>query len=396
MAWKRTVTPLAAGGGLLAAAGWRFADLILEAPGEAALRDEPLEIDRCAVVAAGGDDVTLAGVDVRRAGRWGLIHAGGYGQVGAVLADTGTAVRRAFTVLAGDAPRADTDASFHAPAWPDDPSTLGRPWEEATYRSTAGALPAWLFPGEREGGTWAVFVHGRAGRRNDAFRFLGPVLGAGLTGLVISYRNDVDSLGLADGRCHLGDDEWEDVEGAVVHALASGARDVVLVGYSMGGAIVSRFLRTSAHADHVRGVILDSPVLRWQPVLWRAAEQAGVPTALLPIILPPTLALLRVRAGIDLDRLDTMKHSHRMHVPTLIVHGDADERVPIRLSRVLAERQPDVVQLLEVPGAGHVRAWNADPDAVERAVTTYLRDVMTGRTRRPRARHRVLRHLTRH
>src|SRR5690606_37187059 len=90
---------------------------------------------------------------------------------------------------------------------------------------------------------------------------------AGYTSLLISYRNDGDAPSSADHRYGLGDTEWRDVESAIRFALDSGARDVVLMGWSMGGATVLQTLTRSTFATAIRGVVLDSPVVDWVTTL---------------------------------------------------------------------------------------------------------------------------------
>ena len=61
-------------------------------------------------------------------------------------------------------------------------------------------------------------------------------------------------------------------------------------------------------------------------------------------------------------------------VPQLLVHGDADDIVPIDLARRYARRAAeggDPCELVELPGVGHEE--HLDPDTVAwRAVTTWL------------------------
>ena len=58
-----------------------------------------------------------------------------------------------------------------------------------------------------------------------------------------------------------------DVEAALLVAAERGAADVVLFGWSMGGAIALQVVARSWLADRVRAVVLDAPVLDWRHVL---------------------------------------------------------------------------------------------------------------------------------
>ncbi len=263
-----------------------------------------------------------------------------------------------------------------------DPSSAGVPWSEVTYHSSAGPMPAWRFDPPSANGTWVVFVHGRDGHRDQVLPWLSTFADHGLTTLAIAYRNDRDAPPDPDGLCHLGHTEWQDVEAAVVHALAHGANDVVLAGHSMGGAAIGAFLRTSAHADRVRGAILDAPVLHWPPAIWNGLVREGVPRAVLPVLVPAALTTMWARAGIDWDALDHVGNAADFATPMLILHGQDDERVPCGTSAAFAGARPDLVTYLPIPDAGHGQVWDADPVAVRTATTAFLSALPERRTDR--------------
>jgi pimeloyl-ACP methyl ester carboxylesterase len=150
--------------------------------------------------------------------------------------------------------------------------------------------------------------------------------------------------------------------------VASGARRLVLVGSSMGGGIVCQFLRRSQRAEHTWRVVLDAPVLDWRAAISAAARARNIPRL---------FEWLGVRAaerriGARLGELDQVAHCHRLVHPILIIHGELDASVPPAASRALVAGRPDIVQLVEVAGAGHAQAWNRDPAAYEATVTRFL------------------------
>ena len=53
------------------------------------------------------------------------------------------------------------------------------------------------------------------------------------------------------------------------------------------------------------------------------------------------------------EALDLLKAAERRHAPWLLVHGDADETVPVAEARALAERAAGTGCLIEVPEASH-------------------------------------------
>lgn len=356
------------------------------------------------------DTIQLMGVSAGIAGSWGLDFAGGFGRVDEVraLVDTeyGPAAIRPFELLDGDIPivredrRSGRDRRKGArdgdrrrtrmpPPWPvpvylspyafpDDPQILARrcgaTWSIDAVRTPSGAwLPAWRFVPPDPSSTWVVGIHGRGARRTELFRLIDICLRAGLPCLVVSYRTDAWTAAPVP-RTTLGQTEWEDVAAAVRHLVKEGADDVVLAGCSLGGAIAAQVLRRSAIAPYVRGVILDSPALTWAPIIQHVARGRRVPTAMVPVVMQAA----RLRSRIDWAVLDHLAAASDFSHPILLIHGTADTVVPVWLSDALAEARPDLVTYWRPEGAGHVTAWNHDPDGYARAVRTFL-----GKTTRP-------------
>lgn len=378
MSTRRALSTVGLGGtaALLAAAGgasWYYAGRITEPPG--LRRIVPPEQDRVEIVGAEPAALTLRGPDAARPGWWGVATEDGYARVGPPVDGTDGEVVRPVELADGRL-RAPTTGLLDAYAAPADPRLLpetGADVREVIVDGPVGPLPCWWFPAS--GPTWAVVVHGRSSVRREAFR-LAPLLHRlGLPTLAISYRNDPEGPPSPDGRSHLGATEWEDVAATVDWARRRGARDVVLVGMSMGGACAAELVRRSPLAGHVRALVLDAPVLDWGPVIRRAAVVRGLPTAVLPLLLPPTMHLAGRRSSVDWRGLRHLHDPEGFDLPTLLVHGDEDPTVPVELADAFAETRPDIVTYLRVVGAGHVRSWNHDRAGYERAVATFLTDV---------------------
>jgi uncharacterized protein len=366
-----SVAGLSTTAALAAAAGgasWYYASRLTDPPVDLAI-PEPHPRDVVQVEEISDDRIVLTGPDAARPGRWGIDGLEGYGQAGDVIEVLGERVVRHFTPLLPGL--AAGPALLDGYAWPPDGATLDPAAAEIRYRSGVGAAPAWFIPGDSD--TWVIAVHGRSAWRHEGFRFASTVAARGMPMLMISYRNDRDAPRSPDNRSHLGHTEWQDVEAAIDHALARGARDVVLIGYSMGGACVVQCARRSGRANRIRAMVLEAPVLDWGPVVRRAAVNRGLPRALLPALLPLAMGLARARVGIDFG--DLRSDPAAMRHPTLLIHGDADDVVPVELSDALAAARPDIVTYLRVPDAGHVRAWNAAPDHVEMSLGAFLEAV---------------------
>jgi hypothetical protein len=258
--------------------------------------------------------------------------------------------------------------------WSGDPwSARGIPFEDVTYPIEGGNADAWYVEGSSD--TWMIFVHGKGAPKNEALRLLPFAVDRGYHAMVIEYRNDPGAPPDASGIYQYGVTEWKDVASATRHARSNGARDIVLVGYSMGGSNVLSFLLESPLRSQTAAVILDSPVLNLGSTVDHAAGQTQLP--LIQVSVPQSLTAVAKwiagwRYGIDWNETDYVTRSRNLQTPILIIQGSGDETVPSEPANELARLRPDIVTLSTPQGVGHVLAWNADPDGYEALVGAFL------------------------
>ncbi|HVL86295.1 MAG TPA: alpha/beta fold hydrolase [Pseudonocardia sp.] len=342
--------------------GWFYSNVLLDPTPQAVWPERVLAVDRVAAT------VTLAPSRLAlQPGVWGLRWPEGLAVIGPVARAGRRAVVR--PLLEGPAPPAPAGAVLDAGPWDPDPGARGLEFSDVWVATPLGPAPAWDVPAA--GDVRVVAVHGRGGTRREALRILPALHRAGFPVLVVSYRNDAGAPPSPDGRYHLGDTEWEDIEAGVRHALAGGARRVVLYGWSMGGAVTGAFLDRSPLARHVAAVVWDAPLVDWRATLRQQARNRRLP----PLLTPFATRITSRRIGIDFDRFDLRAHPPSVRPPTLLVHSSGDTAVPVAASRALAAAAPRLdwpLRYVEVPDAEHTGSWNADPDAYERLVTGFL------------------------
>ncbi|WP_345205168.1 alpha/beta hydrolase family protein [Fodinibacter luteus] len=366
---------VASGAGSLVAAAY-FARRVLTPD-----RQRP---DDVVVRAAAAHTVTLTATpETIVPGRYGLWIDNGFGhvRVGDIMrvdATRGTVERELLAVDRGYlAPGpARWNAYFHGS--PPDVS-IGARTEHVTYAGELGAMPAWVVrpqAGTDDVGRWAVLVHGRGARREETIRAMPPLLAHGWTCLVPSYRNDEGVPAGPDSRYNLGLSEWRDIEAALRHAVAHGAREVLLVGWSMGGAIALQLLDRSSLAGLVSRVVLDGPVIDWGDVLAHHARGHRLPRhvgSLARVMMRQRWGhrLVGVREGVDLAKTDWVSRADELHHRILLIHSVDDEFVPVGPSRELARVRPDLVTFEEWTVARHCTEWNTDPERWERLVADF-------------------------
>ena len=332
---------------------------------------------RIIAIDTGAQTIELARTpDTELPGRYGLFATGTYGYVklGAVLSADRSTVRRKLLTQIEPGARVDGDAAFSG--WYHvTPSELHLPWESVLIGSPAGPCPAWLFPAESS--TWVIQVHGRGTIRSECLRAVPVMHAMGLPSLVVSYRNDGEAPRSRGGGYALGAAEWRDVDAAIGYALRRGAERIVLMGWSMGGAIALQTAVSSEHRDAIAGVILESPVVDWRTVLRFQARESGLreplPGLAMGALGNSVLARLSgADEAIPFDRLDMVARASELAAPILILHSEDDGFVPADASHALAEARPDLVTMPEFRVARHTKIWNYDQDGWTAAITDWM------------------------
>ncbi len=304
--------------------------------------------------------------DTERPGVYGLDWPEGHAIVGAIAASDADSVTRRLRSKWGYL-AAGMKVAVDANVYTGDPGqAFGLPFAEVDVPGELGPMPAWSVPGHSD--TWAIAVHGINGTPQVGLRAVPALHRAGLPTLLITYREDLGAPPSPDGFHHMGLTEWRDLQAAAHYAVAHGARRLILVGYSMGGAIVAQFMQRSPLASRVAGLVLDAPALNWKRVLEFNATEMGLPgfTAL------PVEWAISARIDADWDSLDALQHPEDFHLPILLFHGEDDKVVPISTSDDFAAELPRWVTYYRAPHAGHVEAWNVGPRLYERRLRAFL------------------------
>ncbi len=362
---------------VLLGGGWYLSNLVRDT----ALQPKRVDLrPQLEVVALGEGRITLGltgehqSDDWRMDGIWGLRWDEGYAQVGKIIDLTDQEVVREFAPLMGNLSIGDR-AGLYIFAFPDDPEkAFGLPTRKVSYASPLGQFPAWLIEGS--GNTWFIVVHGKkdAPPREAlrSFPLLPAVAQFGLPTLMISYRNDVGAPASPDGYHRYGQTEWEDLQGAVEYAIEHGAEQLILMGYSMGGAMILNFLYQSQLSDRVVGIILDAPMLNFGATVDFQAMQLGVPRVFVAI----GKFISALRFGINWEDLNYPSRADQITLPLLLFHGVADSTVPIEISDSLATRWAGMLTFAPIRGATHLRSWNINPELYEKEVSRFLQDLI--------------------
>ncbi len=322
--------------------------------------------------------ITLARTpDTELPGRYGLFTSGteDYVKLGSVLAEDPTSVKRKLLTHIGPQTRISSEAAFSGWYY-DRPDELHLPFTPELIGSGVGPCPAWLFPAG-DGEVWVIQVHGRGTTRAECLRAVPVFHALRITTLVVSYRNDGEAPRSRSGTYTLGATEWRDVDAAVGFARRRGARRILLMGWSMGGAIALQLELNSAHRDVIAGLILESPVVDWRVVLGYQAKLLRLPAAVTGLAIGALKTewaspMTGAGAAIPFDRLDVVSRAAELRHPVLILHSDDDGFVPSDASHDLVVARPDLVEMQVFEIARHTKLWNYDQERWSDSIRVWL------------------------
>jgi pimeloyl-ACP methyl ester carboxylesterase len=219
-----------------------------------------------------------------------------------------------------------------------------RPFDAVDFAGAGVKLKGWWFHAAAPRGT-VVFLHGVADNRGSSLGVADHFLARGFD--VVAY--DSRAHGESEGDvCTYGFYEKQDLHRVLDRV---GTRPVVLIGFSMGGAIA---LQAAADDPRVRAVVA---VSSYSDLRTAAAERA--PFFASKGNIADAFKLAETEGKFRADDVSPMAAAAHVTSPTLIIHGDHDDETPpahaLRIFAALHEPK----RLIMVPGATHQHVLDA-------------------------------------
>ncbi len=268
----------------------------------------------------------------------GIMLAGtlGYGVISLLVADVLTRTHnRPTTTLAEDL----------------GPGAL--PW--STRTADGLTLRGWYCP-TPERRRLVVLVHGMGGSRDEMAALGRDIREAGYDVLVFDLRGHGGS---DPSRLFMGRRERGDVRAVLAWAHARGYSSdrVGWLGYSMGA---STLLMEAAQNGEIQVAVLDSPFGNLPELLKAELTRHSHLPALFN---PGILIAARVAFGVRTDDLVPLNSARRWGKrPLMLIHGEADDIVPVQQARQLARVLGPTCRSFTLPGVAHVGAYRSDPE----------------------------------
>jgi uncharacterized protein len=192
------------------------------------------------------------------------------------------------------------------------------------------SLIAW-YGKAKPGQPTLLYFHGNGGALEIRRERIAKYMNRGRGMFMLAYRGYSGSTGLPSEAANISDAKL-----AYETLISDGIRpeDIILYGESLGSGVATQV----AVEKKVRALILDSP---YTSMVERASQ-------IYPWL--PVGALLK-------DRYMSRDFVKQVHVPLFILHGEADEVVPVDMGREMFSLANEPKEIKTLPGAGHNNHW---------------------------------------
>ena len=203
------------------------------------------------------------------------------------------------------------------------------------------ALALWWLPHANPQAPTLLYLHGTFRHLGQNLPKIDALREAGFAVLAVDYRGWGESAAIVPTEDSIHADAavaWEELRQRQPQA---GRR--VIFGHSMGGAVAVALASQLRHGRDYGALILESSFTRMPDV----AAQAGV--------------WGRLAASITSLEFDALSRVGRIDAPLLMLHGSADNTVPVALGRRLRDAARPGVRWVEFPGGTHSRLHSEAP-----------------------------------
>ena len=270
----------------------------------------------------------------------------------------------------------------------DDPSAVGLEFREVSFpsrRHGAEAVPVlhgWLVGSDAGARSvrdqrWVVLVHGDASNRYPQVGMLGLARELHRSGYgVLMF--DLRGCGAsADDDFTAGWRERLDVLGALDCLVAMGAdrSRIAVMGFSLGAVAAALACTTPNLAA---AVVCEGSFSSFDEML---RERLVARNRFLGIVRHGMSAMFRLAYGYSVEQVSPVKSLAESEVPVMLIHGRADEVVPVDHARVIARSlgipqheidRGDTLNLWLPAGVGHVKAFRSDSEGYMSRVLRFL------------------------
>lgn len=247
----------------------------------------------------------------------------------------------------------------------DTPKEFGCDYQDVTFGGVVDLLHGWWLPADPKlspqmGSRTLIYVHGNGGNIGDNAEHACRLRNLGLNVLIFDYRG----YGVRSDVSPTEQSVYEDADSAWMYLTGNTSSDrvispnkIIIYGHSLGGAVA---IETAKRHPDAATLIVESTFTSIRAMAERDRAFRFFPLALI--------------LNQKMDSLDKIKS---IHMPTLFIHGTADNIVPTSMSEQLYAASPAQKKLYLVKGAGHENCAATAGEAYKQRVIDFLRSVPT-------------------
>ncbi len=228
-------------------------------------------------------------------------------------------------------------------------------------------LKAVSFAPEEDSSRWVLLLHGYTGWKEELYPIACQYARRGYHVLVPDMRCSGESEGDFIGM------GWTDRLDNRLWLSEILSRDehaqIVIHGQSMGAACALMMAGEELPAQ-VRAIVSDCAYTdAYRMFAKQMADWFSLPS--FPILDSMNL-MLQLRGGYDLKEASALSAVKKTSLPVLIIHGEADDMVPVSMAYELYDAAAGEKELLIIPGAGHAQAMDKNPQLYYDTVFDFL------------------------
>ncbi|MCV2353765.1 alpha/beta hydrolase [Paucibacter sp. B2R-40] len=220
-------------------------------------------------------------------------------------------------------------------------------------------LALWWLPHPDPSAPTLLYLHGTLRNLYGNLPKIEALRDAGFAIVAVDYRGWGDSTALIPSEASID----ADVRTAWAELLKRqpDANKRVVFGHSMGGAVAVTLASSLQQGKDYGALVLESTFTRLPDV----AAEAGM--------------LGKIGAAITRLEFDSQSKIGRVDAPILMLHGSADQTVPVVLGRRLRDAAPKASTCwVEIEGGSHSRLHSEFPQAYRQALQALIASIQTG------------------
>jgi uncharacterized protein len=234
-----------------------------------------------------------------------------------------------------------------------------RPGDLSFATAVPGAEPGrldsvqmWWLPHANARAPTLLYLHGTYRNLYRNIHKIDALREAGFSVLAVDYRGWGDSTPITPSEATIYADA--DTAWAELARRQADPRKRVIYGHSMGGGVAVELASRKRHGLDYGALILESTFTRAYDV----ATSAGW--------------LAKLVATFSTQKFDSIDKIAKVDAPVLMLHGDADNTVPVELGRRLRDAAPAGTRWVEIAGGSHSRLHSDAPVLYQQALKTVL------------------------